>query len=247
MGFDLTRIARLTPAYKIVSNVADVMSPPKPAKAPTGPLEPGDILVKMNDATGLNFLITYGQVFTANGDHALWTHAGLATSSTMIAEMNGEGLQHHNLTGSNAGYTYAVFRCNYRQVALGADEANSVLLGLGRGKVVYSKSGAVSSLLPSLIDSSKKGRLKKALDDIDNKKNLELFCSEHVVFCYLVALEEEKNLPMVNKGPEFRHMRMQEFFDKEPWQYSPGYLYSMLLSNKLFSYMGRTRGAKWIG
>lgn len=244
MGFDPFSVVRMVPTYKIVSNGMDIFSPPKPAKAPTGSLEAGDILIKMNDTSGLNLLITFGQMQTATGDHALWTHAGLATSSTMIAEMNGEGLQHHSLTGSNAGHTYAVFRCNYRQVALAAAEANATLLACKN--VVYSKSGAVSSLLPSLVNSSKTGRLKQVLEAKAADKSFGLFCSEHVVFCYLVALEEEKNLPMISRGTEFRHLRMQDFFDKEPWQYSPGYLYSMLLSNKLFTYLGRSRGAKWI-
>lgn len=245
MGFDVTRMVKMTPAYKLVMSVGDVVQPPKPAKPPAGSLEAGDILIKMNDVTFLNVLITYGQSYTDTGDHALWTHAGLATSSNMIAEMNGDGLQHHNLAGSNAGYTYAVFRCNYRQVAIAAAEANAVLLQQKAGKITYSKSGAFSSLLPSLIDSSKRGRLARALSDIEAGKPLDLFCSEHVVFCYLAALEEENTLSMVNKGTEFQHLRINDFFSKEPMHYSPGYLYSMLLANKLFSYLGRWNRMKW--
>ncbi|MBS7811463.1 hypothetical protein [Roseococcus pinisoli] len=241
---DLKYIYKVTPNYKITSLIRDrfFTTPTTPS---VGNLEAGDILVKMADGTLVNNAINIGQSILA-GDHSLWTHAGLATSSTMIAEMNGKGLQQHSLSGENSTYTYAVFRCNYRQVAMAADEVNSKLTFLGN-KIVYNGKGAVSSLFPSIVESKNKNRLNAVIEKTLSGGEFGLFCSEHVVFCYLAALEEENAIQLIENDFKFAKLKMQDFFNKEPAYYSPGYLYGMLMSNKLFKYLGKWSGMKWIG
>ncbi|TCH98566.1 hypothetical protein EJV46_08260 [Roseococcus sp. SYP-B2431] len=238
---NLDTVWKMSAPYKIHSYVKDVYSPPKPAVRPSGPLEPGDILLKMNDKSLLNIGISLVEAATLTGDHAAFSHAGLASSGTMIAEMSKEGLNNHNLSGENAGYTYDVFRCQFRQIALAAVEANNALMRAG--KVNYTILGAGLSALPSLISSSNENRLQRAIRNIKAHR-FDLFCSEHVVFCYVAALEDNNTLTSVSH--QSKNLTMHDFFDREPGHYSPSYLYGTLINHKFFQYVGRCRGAKWI-
>lgn len=228
----------------VYRSMDELIHPPKPPSPRIEQLLQGDILIKMNDNTGINRAISIGQMLTNTGGHMLWTHAGLATSSTMIAEMNGEGLQHHNLTGENAGYIYAVFRCRYQQIAAGACRANAQLVTKNK-KVVYNTSGATGSLMPSFLNTET-DLMQNALKQMDSGETYSLFCSEHVVFCYQVALEENSKFGLGSEIPKIPNLRMQEVFSRRAWEYSPAYLYAQLMESKIFDYQGRWKGMKWI-
>jgi len=231
----------VNPLLNTYKSVQDILHPPKPTITRSGSLEPGDILIKLSDAGVVNRLITIGQLYTDTGSHMNWTHAGLATSSTMIAEMDGDGLQHHNLAGQNAHYVYDIFRCKYRQIAQGAVKANQILMDQGR-KVVYSHLGAVRSLFPTLPNNSV-GRMEKALNKM-KVDTFSLFCSEHVVFCYQVAIEEN-NAGFIKNELSIQTLTMQDVFDQEPDGYSPAYLHAVLQQSKSFDYAGRWNRMHW--
>lgn len=236
----LDAILKMTVPYKTISFFRDMYAPPTPAFRAMS-IEPGDILVKMNDGSPLNVGISIVEGFTLSGDHAIFSHAGLATSGTTIAEMSKEGLKNHNLAGENSRYTYDVFRCQFRQIANAAVEANNALMRAG--KVNYTVVGAGLSALPSVIASSNEQRLRRAIGNIEKGK-FDLFCSEHVVFCYIAALEDSNTITSVSH--QSRNLNMHDFFDREPGHYSPSYLYGTLMNHKFFQYVGRSRGNKWV-
>lgn len=226
-------------AEKIIN---DKFYPPKPAISRSASLDPGDILIKMSDDSGINKLISYGQLVTDTGAHMDWTHAGLTTSSTMIAEMSGDGLMHHSLVSENQKYTYDIFRCKYRQIALGAVAANQTLMEHSK-KIKYSHGGAFRSLFPTLPDNNV-GRMEKALNQM-KVDTYSLFCSEHVVFCYQVALEAN-NASFIKHELCIQNLTVADVFDQEPDGYSPAYLHAVLQKSKSFDYVGRWNNMKWV-
>ncbi|WP_421995133.1 hypothetical protein [Roseococcus sp.] len=238
---NIISILKSNPNYKVYSYLKDVYSPPKPTIPATGPVEPGDIMIKMNDKSLLNIGISLFESATFTGDHAAFSHAGLATSGAQIAEMSKRGLENHNLAGENSAYTYDVFRCQFRQLALAAAEVNNALMKAGH--INYTVMGAGLSVLPSIVASHNIGRLQSAIPKIEAGK-FDLFCSEHVVFCYIAALE--KNNTITQLGDQAKNLKMHDFFDREPGHYSPSYLYSTLMDHKFFQYVGRSRGSHWV-
>lgn len=222
----------------------------KPARPPVGPLQEGDILVKESDGGFVGSLINGAQwVVSGAGAYAKWAHAGIATSERMIAEMDGEGLQHHDLAVKNAGYTYSVFRCKFRNVAVGAAETANLMLGFQdnyavtkSGHITYSKSGAAKSTLLSTGGLTDRNRVNSLLDRLLAGTNVSFFCSEHTVYCYVVALEQSGLLPARSR-PDLPGLA--SFFSYEPGNYSPAYLYEMLVKNNRFDYIGLYKGMRW--
>ena len=219
---------------------------PKPTKSPLGPLQPGDILVKKNDGSVIGNAILFGQaVVSGAGAYAKWAHAGIATSDRMIAEMDGKGLQHHDLAVGNAGYTYSVFRCKFKDVAIGAAETANMMLGFkeSKGRIIYTTKGAAKSTLWSSGDLRDRNRVNSMLDHLLDGEDVSFFCSEHTVYCYTVALEQSGLLPARSR-PDLPGLA--SFFSYEPGNYSPAYLYEMLIKNNRFDYLGLYKGMRWI-
>jgi len=216
---------------------------PTPKVPPVGPLLPGDILVKQSDRSLINMGITVAQSWSGAGAYSNYTHAGIAVSDRMIAEMDGKGLQHHDLAAANAGYTYAVYRAKFRDVARGAAETARMMFGFhDSGLVTYSTGGAAASVLLSRHKVSDKNRINTFLDKVLAGRKVDFFCSELVVFCYLVALEQSGLLPPRSR-PDLPGL--SSFFDYEPGEYSPAYLYEMLRKNQWFEFIGNYRGMRW--
>jgi hypothetical protein len=117
-----------------------------------GCLQAGDILVKYNDKSVVNNLISFGQLFGKGP--AKYPHAGIASSSTTIVEMDGHGLQEHNLPIENLRVAYDAFRCTLPEVAAGACEAARMMLEGFRSQnggkpamhITYSVAGAFCSI-----------------------------------------------------------------------------------------------------
>ncbi|TCH97040.1 hypothetical protein EJV46_17105 [Roseococcus sp. SYP-B2431] len=223
------------------------LKPVTPAHPPVGPLQQGDILVKESDGSATGGVIKFGQwLVSGAGAYAKWAHAGIATSDRMIAEMDGEGLQHHDLAVKNAGYTYSVFRCKFKNVAIGAAETANMMLGFQNNKsghVTYSIGGAAKSTLLSTGKLSDRNRVNALLDKLLDGQDVSFFCSEHTVYCYVVALEQSGLLPARSR-PDLPGLG--SFFSYEPGNYSPAYLYEMLVKNNRFDYIGLYKGLRWI-
>ncbi|SHO59809.1 hypothetical protein SAMN02745172_00073 [Pseudoxanthobacter soli DSM 19599] len=219
----------------------------KPATKPGGPIQPGDILIKHVTLSGIGLGILAGQAVGSAGLDARWVHAGIATSHDMIAEMDGHGLQHNCLATTDREFKYRVFRTAHRNVAIGACETAKMLLGFhanAKGRLTYSLSGAAKSITLSTNKVSNTDRINKILDALLSGRDVSLFCSELVVLCYLVALEQSSLLPR-KQGASLP--AMSQFFAYEPKEYSPAYLHEMLCDGKsLFSYVGDYQGMKWL-
>jgi hypothetical protein len=205
-----------------------------------GLLKPGDIMVKYNDGSGVNNLITFGQFF-GRGDSS-FTHAGLAHSATHIIEMDGHGLQLHDLTGENSQYRYRVYRCLIDGVGAGAAAAGEMMLEAfraGAADITYSALGAFgsiskSSALPNADVAN--GTLDTLLAGGD-----AFFCSGHVVLCYQMACGQamgQANFPLQHAGG---------LFSLESTCYQPAYLEKILAESGSFWKVGEFLGASWEG
>lgn len=217
---------------------------PKPARPPIGPIQEGDILVKSTDDSWINRGISLAQITSGAGLYSMFTHAGIAVSARTIAEMDGKGLQHHDLAVGNAGYRYSVYRSRFGNLASGAAETAKMLYGFrDSGLLTYTIAGAGKSVLRSEEKSRDKNRINEVLDRLLGGKEVEFFCSEFVVFCYLVALEQSGLLPARLRSDL---PGLQTFFAYEPRHYSPAYLYEMLRKAQWFEYIGVYKGMRWV-
>lgn len=160
-------------------------------------LKDGDIMMKFNDSSFLNTLISFSQwIFTsANAD--LVTHAGIYVLGNII-EVNGDGLNSDDLQDKDhKDMEYFVFRANDGEVAyniggLAYQTYNRSGKELLDGKkLTYSKSGAFASLF------RKGGATEKELiDSIEHEIGLlylregaSQFCSEFVTICIQYAMK----------------------------------------------------------
>lgn len=205
-----------------------------------GLLRPGDIMVKYNDGSGVNNLITFGQFF-GRGDSG-FTHAGLAASSTHIIEMDGHGLQLHDLTGENSQYRYRVYRCGISGIGAGAAAAGEMMLEAfraGATDVTY-------SLKDAFLSISKSSALPNADVANDTLDTLlaggeAFFCSGHVVLCYQMACSQamgQATFPLQDAGG---------LFSLEQTCYQPAFLEKILARSDNFGKVGEFRGASWEG
>lgn len=206
----------------------------------TGLIKAGDIMVKYNDGSAINNLISFGQFFGRG--NSSFTHAGLAASPTHIIEMDGDGLQLHNLAGENSQYRYRVFRCTLTGVGDGAAAAGEMMLAAfsaGATDLPYSPLSAFASV----SKSTELPNADIANDMLDTllKGGEALFCSGHVVLCYQMACSQmmgQTNFPLSHAGG---------LFSLDSTCYQPAYLEKVLSESELFWRVGEFRGAAWTG
>lgn len=206
----------------------------------SGLLKAGDIMMKYNDGSGVNNLISFGQFF-GRGSSA-FTHAGIASSPSTIIEMDGEGLQEHNLAGENSQYRYKVFRCGHSQIAAGAAAAAEMMragFAAGNTNITYSVTGALASITKHQ-DLQNADVASDVLDRLLGGGNA-FFCSGHVVLCYQMASSQcmsDQNFPFSDAGG---------LFSLESTCYQPAYLEKILSASDDFMCIGEFRGDAWVG
>jgi hypothetical protein len=212
------------------------------SNAVVGCLQAGDILIKYNDGSAVNNIISFGQFFGKGP--AKYTHAGITSSPTTIIEMDGHGLQEHNLLTDDALITYDAFRCTLPEIAAGACEAARMMLEGFRSQtdnkpnmgITYSVSGALCSISKNQFfqDSDVANRvLDKLLASGDT-----FFCSGHVVLCYQMACSQgmaQSHFPIQDSGA---------LFGLESNCYQPAYLWQILSSSQFFNKIGTVRAGQ---
>ncbi|MEO3473490.1 hypothetical protein AAFN86_16610 [Roseomonas sp. CAU 1739] len=207
----------------------------------TGMLKPGDIMVKYNDHSAINSIIAFGQFFGRGSSQ--FTHAGLCASPTHIIEMDGDGLQLHDLTAENSHYSYRVYRCVIDGVGAGAAAAGEMMLAAfqaGATNLTYSLGQAAASVWKSSAVPNgdiANDMLEKLLAGGD-----AFFCSGHVVLCYQMACSQltgQQNFPFSDAGG---------LFSLEQTCYQPAFLERKLSeSTDFFWKRGEFTGASWTG
>lgn len=206
----------------------------------TGLLKAGDIMMKYNDGSAINNLISFGQFFGRG--NSSFTHAGIASSASTIIEMDGHGLQEHNLAGENSQYRYRVYRCVYSQVAAGAAAAAEMMragFAAGNTNITYSATGALGSIssredLPNADIAN--DMLDKLLAGGD-----AFFCSGHVVLCYQMAASQSTT------DRTFPFSDASGLFSLASTCYQPAYLEKVLSESDDFVRIGEFRGDAWTG
>ncbi|MBB4265042.1 hypothetical protein [Roseospira visakhapatnamensis] len=203
----------------------------------------GDIMIKHRHGLGMTGVaIQIGQVFSKG--KSKFIHAGIACSPTEIIEMSGDGLHRNSLTGGNAIYTYDVFRCGLSGIRAGAAETAIMLyegVRAGGFDLPYTIKGAAKSLGRGTAVSSQ-DRINIALDNLLAGGSKAFFCSGHVVYCYLVAMEQA-NIAVQGSFPL---QSMQGMFGYESISYNPSYLHDHLSKNSNFGFMGTFQGCRFL-
>jgi len=212
------------------------------AGAIVGAVRAGDIMIKYADGSVTSALIRFGQLFGRGPSK--FVHAGIASSGTTIIEMDGHGLQEHNLLTDNAAYDYDVFRCKYPSVANGAAEtARMMLAGFQEYqrsnsgmRISYSKGGAFRSI------SKRAGWdgndvINGTLDSLLSADGSAFFCSGHVVLCYQAAMGQHQ----IQGIMPIQHAR--QIFSLDSTCYQPAYLHKALSASTHFTFIGKVRGA----
>lgn len=187
-------------------------------------------------ATGL--AIKIGQLFSKGKSDFI--HAGIASSGVTIIEMDGNGLQENNLLTTNAAYSYDVFRCLIPGIAAGAAETAIMMRqGMAEGgfALPYSMKGAVGSLGRGKSVTSS-DRINKTLDQLVGGNSEAFFCSGHVVYCYLVAMEQSD----IAVQGSFPLQNMKTVFGMEDRYYNPSFLHQHLKKNANFKFIGKVKG-----
>ena len=221
------------------------------SNAVVGAVKAGDIMVKHRygvDATGI--AIKIGQLFSRGKSD--FVHAGIASSPTTIIEMDGDGLQENSLLIKNAKYTYDVFRCAIPSIAEGAAQTAIMMRqGVAPGggctaggttQMPYTIGGAVKSLgRGGGVQST--DRVNTLLDQLLAGGKQAFFCSGHVVYCYLVAMEQA-NIAIQGSFPL---QNMQAVFGMEARYYNPSFLHQHLSNNQNFTRVGKVRGGVRVG
>ena len=191
-------------------------------------LQAGDLLLKRSDGSVLNRGIQAGQ--SAKGfRYPDYVHAAIAGGTRQVVEMGGDGIVENDILTTDAGYTYAVFRCRDHDLAAGAGETAKMLLAGVRNDnafdIRYTCLGAFRSLgegVPSHDDD----RVNKILDTLGGGGKADFFCSGFAVWCYVVALEQTA----IHHGAAPDHF--WDLFDLRPEDYSPARLYEKLLNDR---------------
>ncbi|MDI3284833.1 hypothetical protein [Polyangium sp. 15x6] len=212
------------------------------SNAIVGAVRKGDIMIKHRHGLGaVGVGIKVGQLFSRGNSDLI--HAGVASSATTIVEMDGHGLQENNLLTTNAQFTYDVFRCRDENLAAGAGETAIMMregMAAGGFNIQYTVGGAFGSLLPGSAAASS-NRINGTLDQLLAGNAQAFFCSGHVVYCYLAAMEQLH----IATG-QFSAQRMREYFSLEAVDYNPSFLQQHLARNRHFVFVGRVRGARLI-
>ncbi|MDI1477158.1 hypothetical protein [Polyangium sp. y55x31] len=202
-----------------------------------GAVRKGDIMIKHRHGMApVGVGIKIGQLFSRGNSDLI--HAGVASSPTTIVEMDGHGLQENNLLTTNSAFTYDVFRCRDENLAAGAGETAIMMregMAAGGFNIQYTVGGAFGSLLPGNAAASS-NRINGTLDQLLAGNAQSFFCSGHVVYCYLAAMEQM----------QFTQQRMREHFSLEAVDYNPSFLQQHLARNRHFAFIGRVRGARLI-
>lgn len=202
------------------------------------PVFAGDIMVKYSDGSSVNNIIQFGQWFSKGSSK--YTHAGLAVSATAIVEMDGHGLQEHDLTSQNAGIFYDVFHCRIPGVGQGAAETAKMMRGFS-DQIEYSKSGAFTSISRS-TGLATTDKINTLLDNLLTGGSEYYFCSGHVVLCYIVAMQQ---MDAMREGA-FPTSKIQAVFGLDDVCYNPSYLHQHLKKSSYFDYMGKFKGAQCV-
>ena len=202
------------------------------------PISAGDIMVKYSDGSSVNNIIQFGQWFSKGSSK--YTHAGIAASDSAIIEMDGHGLQEHDLTAENAVIFYDVFHCRIRGVGVGAAETAKMMRGF-TGQIEYSKSGAFTSISRS-VGLATTDKVNTLLDNMLAGGSEYYFCSGHVVLCYIVAMQQ---MDAMREGA-FPTSKIQAVFGLDDVCYNPSFLHQHLMKSKYFTYMGKYKGAQCV-
>lgn len=216
------------------------------SNAVVGAVKAGDIMVKHRHGVDpVGWGIKIAQLFSKGKSH--YVHAGIASSPTTIIEMDGKGLQENNLLTKNANYTYDVFRCTMPGIGEGAAQTAIMMRqgvvggGFAQGgktQMPYTIGGAIKSLGRGSASQST-DRINKLLDQLLAGGEEAFFCSGHVVYCYLVAMEQS-NIAVQGSFPL---QNMQAVFGMESRYYNPSFLHKHLSENQYFKLVGKVKGA----
>ncbi len=198
----------------------------------------GDIMIKYSDGSAVNNIIQAGQWFSKGSSG--YTHAGIASTDTKIIEMDGHGLQEHDLLTLNANIYYDVFHCRIPGVAKGAAETAIMMRGFA-GQLGYSKAGAFASIsrTAALGTSDKVNQL---LDNLLAGGSEYYFCSGHVVLCYIIAMQQ---MDAMREGA-FPSDKIKAVFGLEDACYNPSFLRNHLKKSQYFDLMGKYKGAQCV-
>ncbi|WP_434623420.1 hypothetical protein [Azospirillum sp. B2RO_4] len=210
------------------------------SNAVVGAIKAGDILVKnWQGMTKSGVIIRLGQLFSKG--KAEFTHAGIASAPTKIIETNSAGLQENNLLTTRGSLTYDVFRCLIPGIGEGAAQVATMMLHNftqgGSAQLPYDSKGAIRSLGRG-TSSQSSDRINKLLDKLFAGGSEGFFCSGHVVYCYLVAMEQA-NIAVQGSFPI---ENMQAVFGLESRFYNPSFLHKHLSDNKNFKFIGKVKG-----
>ncbi|PWC34072.1 hypothetical protein TSO352_27535 [Azospirillum sp. TSO35-2] len=206
-----------------------------------GAVQAGDIMVKnWQGMTRSGVIIRLGQLFSKGKSD--FTHAGIASSPTAIIETNSAGLQENSLLSTRGDLTYDVFRCLIPGIGAGAAQVAAMMLQNftqgGSAQLPYDSWGAVKSLGGGSASQSS-DRVNKLLDKLLAGGSEGFFCSGHVVYCYMVAMEQA-NIAVQGSFPL---QNMQAVFGLESRYYNPSFLHKHLSGNQNFKFIGKVKGA----
>lgn len=210
--------------------------------AMVGAVRAGDIMIKYSDGSLVSKVIRFGQLFGRGSSK--FVHAGIASASTKIIEMDGHGLQEHNLLMENARYNYDVFRCRYPSVAAGAAETARMMLAgfqeyqrsASGMRISYSLKGAFRSISKS-AGWDGNDVINGTLESLLSADGSAFFCSGHVVLCYQSSMGQHQIqgiMPIQDS---------RQIFSLKSTCYQPAYLHKALSANNHFTFVGKVCGA----
>ncbi|GHC68676.1 hypothetical protein GCM10010136_13620 [Limoniibacter endophyticus] len=151
--------------------------------------------------------------------------------------------------GSNANETYDIFRCHIPTVALGAAETAKLmwsgvkqrLVSFHGMKIAYSGSGKKGALRSIAAKEKYKGdKTETVFDRLLSTQSSAFFCSDHVVTCYQIAIEQ------VAAQGDFRTTEIEKIFKLESHCYQPAYLWRTLKKSSFFTFVGSARAGNQV-
>jgi hypothetical protein len=157
----------------------------------TRDLQPGDVMLKVPDKSGISKAISLGQALA--GQFYPWiVHAGVMFDNTYIIEAQGKGISANDLRVQNLEYGYVVFRPVQQNFGQGAGTCAKLMFDIQtrNRNLKYNLIGAIGSLFGGPGRALNPAEMDGLLDRILAGKNHPFFCSQFVVYVYQFVAEQ---------------------------------------------------------
>jgi hypothetical protein len=188
-------------------------------------LNPGDLMLKMQDGTNLGRIISLGQR-AAGQMNSFLVHAGIMFDRNYIIEGERDGVIGGDLRMRDLPFGYLVYRPVPDPLAKGAADCAKMIFDIHQqqGTVGYNFAGLPSSVSPGGRPMTAAG-MEELLDGILHGRGHRFYCSQFVTYVYQFVAEQN-------------NIGAARVFNVSDSRVSPSTLGSLLRNNPWFKEAG---------